>query len=167
MKRPAINPDAKPWYREPWPWALMAGPAIAVIAGVFTLALALRSNDGVVADDYYKRGLGINQLLKRDHRAKELGLAASASFSGDRVRVVLAGASDVPGSVRLRLVHPTRSGNDQVVRLRSLTPRVYEGELKRVDNARRLLVLEDSEGTWRLTGTWNRAAESASLTANP
>ena len=28
---------AKPWYREPWPWLLMLGPAVVVVAGFITL----------------------------------------------------------------------------------------------------------------------------------
>ena len=27
----------QPWYREPWPWILMAGPAIVVVA-IFAVA---------------------------------------------------------------------------------------------------------------------------------
>ena len=55
---------AKSWYREPWPWLLMMGPAIVIVAGFYTLWLAIQSNDGLVADDYYKRGLAINQTLR-------------------------------------------------------------------------------------------------------
>ncbi|RPI42555.1 MAG: hypothetical protein EHM59_17550, partial [Betaproteobacteria bacterium] len=51
----------KPWYREPWPWLLMAAPAAAVLAGAVTLALAIQSYDGLVAEDYYKQGLAVNQ----------------------------------------------------------------------------------------------------------
>ena len=45
-----IDPASKPWYREPWPWILMAGPAIVVVAGIATAWLAVRSNDGLVED---------------------------------------------------------------------------------------------------------------------
>ena len=63
------NPAARPWYREPWPWILMAGPFTVVVAGMITLWLALESSDGMVADDYYKRGLAINQTLSRERLA--------------------------------------------------------------------------------------------------
>ena len=43
----------KPWYREPWPWIIMAGPATVVVAGVATAVIAFRGADGLVADDYY------------------------------------------------------------------------------------------------------------------
>lgn len=31
---------SKPWYKERWPWILMAGPAIVVIACIITIYLA-------------------------------------------------------------------------------------------------------------------------------
>ena len=64
------NTDGRPWYREPWPWILMTGPAIVVVAGFTTAFLAVKSNDGLVEDDYYKQGLEINQTLDRDHMRK-------------------------------------------------------------------------------------------------
>ena len=52
-----------PWYRDPWPWILMAGPAAVVVAGAITLWIAFASADGLVAGDYYKQGLAINQVI--------------------------------------------------------------------------------------------------------
>ena len=58
---------SQPWYREPWPWILMAGPAIVVVAGFVTAYLAVTTNDGLVAEDYYRRGIEINRT--REDRA--------------------------------------------------------------------------------------------------
>jgi hypothetical protein len=54
--------DKKPWYKEPWPWILMAGPVIVIVAGVITAWLAVISNDGLVSDDYYKQGMGLTSV---------------------------------------------------------------------------------------------------------
>jgi hypothetical protein len=109
-----------PWYRQRWPWLLMLPPLAAVIGGAVTLVLAVRSNDGVVAADYYKRGLAINAELSRSQRAAELGLAADVQAagenSGDSVYVRLSSATQtVPPepALRIRLVHPGRSGADR------------------------------------------------------
>jgi len=153
----------KPWYREPWPWILMSGPAAVIVAGFFTLALAFRTEDGLVADDYYKQGLAINQVLRRSERARELNLKAVASFSGSRVRVVLDG--DAPAAVRLRLVHPTRAGRDQTAILKASAQGVYEGALDATDDGARRLELEDLGSSWRLTGTWIASQGRAALTA--
>ena len=42
--------QSKVWYKEPWPWLLMAGPAIVVVAGFFTLYLAISRPDPVYTD---------------------------------------------------------------------------------------------------------------------
>jgi len=40
-----------PWYKEPWPWIVMAPPAAAVLAGIATIWIAVASADGLVAED--------------------------------------------------------------------------------------------------------------------
>lgn len=113
-----------PWYRQRWPWLLMLPPMAAVIGCVITIVLAVRSNDGVVAADYYKRGLAINAELSRSERAAELGLTAEVKAAGEGagdsvyVRVSSSGQG-VPAeaALRIRLVHPGRSGADRVATL--------------------------------------------------
>lgn len=113
-------PMSKPWYREPWVWFVIGLPLTAVVASFVTLALALRSNDGVVADDYYKRGLAINEQLARSGEAVRLGLVAAIDLEGvqpqDRIRLRLSGQQAVPveASIKLRLVNPGRSSGDRV-----------------------------------------------------
>ena len=100
----------RPWHREPWPWILMAGPAIVVVAGIATTVLAVSSSDGLVADDYYKQGLAINRVIERDARARALGIAAQVTFNEERdgVRVMLASNAPPPASLRLRIIAARR-----------------------------------------------------------
>ena len=58
------------WYREPGPWLLMAGPFVVMVASFITLWLAIRSNDGLVSEDYYKTGMAINQTLAESERSE-------------------------------------------------------------------------------------------------
>jgi hypothetical protein len=51
-----------PWYRQFWPWFIIALPAAAVIAGFFTLWLAISNPDYLVVDDEEYRRL--NSSLK-------------------------------------------------------------------------------------------------------
>jgi len=141
----------------------MAGPAAAVVAGIFTMMLAFHTEDGLVADDYYRQGLAINRVLRRDERARELGLKASVSFADARVRVALQGHS--PPALRLRLVHPVRAGKDQSIVLRRVALDAYEASFAPSGGEGRRLVLEDASSTWRLTGKWNGRDETASLAA--
>jgi hypothetical protein len=156
-----------PWYRDRWPWLLIVPPAAAVAMGIVMATLALRSDDGLVVDDYYKRGLAINQVLDREARAARLGLQATLTFNpqGDRVRVVLSANASGASRPTLRLVHPTRAGRDQSVVLASGAGGVFEGALVPVSPGTWRLVLEDSGGMWRLAGEWRTADRQVMLRA--
>ena len=69
--------SVRPWYREPWPWLLMAGPATVLVAGAATTWIAFASADGLVAEDYYKQ-LHRRLLPVLGHR-RQLELAHSLS----------------------------------------------------------------------------------------
>ena len=85
----AMPAAGTPWYRQRWPWLLMLGPAIVVVAGIVTAVIAIETDDGLVADDYYKRGLAINQTLERAARTAALGLTATVDIAADGVVVVV------------------------------------------------------------------------------
>jgi len=59
------SPTPQPWWKYGHVWLLIAGPAIVVVAGFITLWLAMRQPDPVLAEDYYQRGLNINQTLQQ------------------------------------------------------------------------------------------------------
>jgi hypothetical protein len=61
MNDPATT--TPPWWRFPLLWMVIAGPALVVVASFVTLWLALRTPDPVLAADYYRRGIEINQEL--------------------------------------------------------------------------------------------------------
>ncbi len=159
------SPGPKPWYREPWPWILMAGPAIVVVASVVTAAIAVATDDGLVADDYYKQGLAINRVIDREERARALGLTATVQFNEelDRVRVLLGSGAPSADPPRLRLVNATRAGLDQSIVLAPVAPGVYEGAVRMPHGGVWHLRLEDARGTWRLTGHWRKGEARAEL----
>lgn len=165
MPMPATHPavTVRPWYREPWPWLIMAAPAAAVVMGVIMVVLATRSNDGLVADDYYKRGLAINQTLDRADHARTRGLAATATFDAARTRVRLNVPAASDASLTLRFVHPTRAGLDQVVTVERVGAGLYEGAMTSPALGHWHLSLEDASGAWRLTGVWVPAEDAARL----
>jgi uncharacterized protein len=149
MHAPVRTPT--PWYRERWPWFLMAGPAIVVVAAFVTLWLAIKSDDGVVADDYYKRGLVINRVLAREERAEAEQIVADVAIAGDGgVQAVVAGSGTkaAPETVRLRVTHATRAGMDRVAVLQRGADGSYRGRVEPVPAGRWLIVLETDE--WRL-----------------
>jgi hypothetical protein len=84
----AIVSDKKPdpWYKQGWPWFLIALPATAVVAGTITMVIAVRTWDGLVVDDYYKEGKAIVQTIERTERARELGLKALVQIRSEAWR---------------------------------------------------------------------------------
>jgi uncharacterized protein len=143
----------RPWYRQRWPWLLMAGPAIVVVASMVTIWLAATTDDAVVADDYYKRGLSINHRLERVDRAAALGLEAMAEFAADgRVRVALASPSadgDAhPAVIVLGIAHATRGGVDRSAELVLGPDGTYDGRIEPLGIGRWLVSLETK--AWRL-----------------
>jgi hypothetical protein len=134
----------------------MLGPLAAVIMGVVMVVLAVRSNDGLVVDDYYKQGLAINQTLERERRAEVLSVKADLEFASDLRRVTLAldQQGGLPEALLLTLVHPTRAGQDQQVLLVPRGAGRYDGALAAPLPGRWHLLLEDADRRWRLNGTW-------------
>lgn len=163
MNTPPPAPP-RPWYREPWPWLLMAGPAIVVVAASWTAWLAVKSSDGLVEDDYYKQGLAVNQLVARSQHAGDLGLRAEIvrGGNGTLLRIFLHGrpGEPLPAELKLRIKHPTRSGFDQNLALRTDGAGVYSGKLDAPLSGRWHIALEDDKREWRLSGEWNIEKQS-------
>ncbi len=64
--------DTKSWWQYGHVWLIISGPLAVIVAGFVTLAIAIRTPDPVIADDYYRRGLDINKTLAAE---KDLQLA--------------------------------------------------------------------------------------------
>ena len=152
----SLNKDSNPWYRERWPWILMAGPGLVIVAAIITIWLAVVSNDGLVTDDYYKQGLAVNQRLQRDHQAASLGLTADLMRSDLGVRVLISAnaAGQLPEEINIRLAHPTQAGSDQLIQMKSVGQGFYEGNLTADIQGRWHVTIEDPNGNWRLQGDW-------------
>jgi hypothetical protein len=156
MKSPASSFPAErvvhPWYREPWPWLLMAGPFVVIIASLASAWIAIESDDGMVAEDYYKQGLLINQRLARAASDQQQALGATMSMApGGELRVRMQGLADAPQRLRLTLAHPTGGSQPEVVSLERSPNGDYVGVLPKQTPGRWIVTLES--GTWRLPST--------------
>jgi hypothetical protein len=136
-----------PWFKQPWPWIVMAPPAVAVVAGFATWWIAASGADGLVAEDYYRQGLAVNRDLAREARARALGLRAEVGLGGGRIRVRLEGAA--PEALFVHLAHRTRAGFDQRLRL-ARAHGVYEAELGPLAPGGWRVRIEDPRATWRI-----------------
>jgi uncharacterized protein len=137
-----------PWFRHRWPWLLMSGPALVIVAGAVTMWIAFRSTDGLVAEDYYKQGLAINKVLAREEAARSKGISASVQLTAEKIRLVLKGES--PDVVFVHMAHATRAGYDQRLRLVRGADGTYEEALPPLPAGRWRVAVEDARSTWRV-----------------
>lgn len=147
-------PAPKVWYREPWPWILMAGPFLVVVAALVTAWIAITTSDGLVTDDYYKKGLAAGQTIAQSERAKSLGVSASVRVGSDMltIRLTAKEAGYVPPpTLNVTVSHPTRAGLDQSKVLK-LGAEGYSGQFRLPASGHWLVLIEDDTKSWRLMG---------------
>ena len=141
-----------PWYRHRWPWLLILGPLIVAIAGFITLWLAAHNADGLVADDYFKRGKEINVDLTRDREAARLELNAKVISTRDgAIRVQLASAQPL-AHVNATFAHATQSGRDLSIKLPLVAPGEYGAKAAALPPGKWHVILTGPDGKWRLMG---------------
>tara|TARA_R110002049_G_scaffold39931_3_gene122311 strand:+ start:612 stop:1142 length:531 start_codon:yes stop_codon:yes gene_type:complete len=150
----AADTRSAPWYRQRWPWILMVAPVTAMVLGFVLLYLAITTNDGLVVDDYYRQGRAIDQTMARSAQAAELGLVADVRLRAGEIRLRLSADDGVelPRVIVVSVVHPTRAGFDQVLRLEAGHGGEYAGPLAPLTAGRWQVQIEDDARAWRLHG---------------
>lgn len=152
-----------PWYRDRWPWILILGPAVVVVAGIVTLVIAVESDDGLVADDYYKQGLGINRQIARDEAARSLGIAGEVRLDGGAVRVTLRASAALPDRLTLRFAHHARASEDRIVHLARRGDGAWEAPLPDLRPGRWRAIVETAQ--WRVAAQIDTQAERSATLA--
>lgn len=156
-----LNPPP-PWFRQPWVWVLIAIPGSAVVGGIVMLSLSIWSYDGLVVDDYYRKGLAINRTLARDHVAAEYELSSHVQLnriSGSlRASLNASDAFVAPQVLHLSLFHATRAGFDQDILLERLSADSYVGALPSLVPGHWYVQL--AADNWRLLGSLRAPSDS-------
>jgi hypothetical protein len=144
-----------PWYEQGWPWFLILWPALAVVAGITTLVISTVTFDGTVTDDYYKEGQTIMKKIDRLELAHSLGLSAHVKVGDGIADIQLSAKQDLPSSIYLTFIHPTRAGMDQEVLLPKGVDGTYSGSFPPLRPGNWKVQIEDESRTWRMNGTVN------------
>ena len=164
--------DTKPWYRQFWPWFIIALPASAVIAGLTTVWISMQTTDSLVvrSDDGVRNAA--DRRLSAQRLATELGLAAAVEIDRDTgtvSAVMRSGALEtIPAALNFELSHPAFADRDQRITLNKAIPDsdgnpVWVGHFVTVPEGRFYAVLRAGD-TWRLSAEWQG---EASLTLRP
>ena len=161
-----MSDEHTPWYRQFWPWFIIALPLSVVIAGITTVVIAIERADTLVVDDYYKEGLAINQQLDKLRRAADLGVHAQLSIDRTvgELRLVVMPTDVANDTLQLRIAHPMDSAKDERVTLRRGSDGIFRGAFEYAFNTRRYLQLDDDHQGWRLTAELMPAEPTVELT---
>jgi hypothetical protein len=167
LKKPLLSPGkTRPWYTYRWPWLLMVMPAVALIGSLATIWIAVKNHDGLVEDDYYKKGLEINQMIDRDNAAYDLHLTAQVFVSEDKHTLRVIFNQPLKGTLTLMLLHPTQAGKDQKLVLTQLGPQLFMALLPHPFTALAWEIqITHSSNHWRLRGRWDK--QNSYLTLMP
>ena len=161
MNKHLPREDTQPWYKQFWPWFLIALPAFVVVAGINMVFIAHEGADDLVVDEYYKEGLAINRRLEKQQRASDLGIAANLAITGNEIVVNTTGPVTAE-RLTLLLSHPLESNQDFQIAVVQSVPGEYRGRLSApVAERWHWALLEEGEAVWRLDGSITSDAFSA------
>jgi len=152
----ALDKPAAPWYKHRWPWLLMLGPFVVLVAGFVTMWISFSGADALVVDDYYKQGKAINQDLRRDRVAATLRLQFSLHYdaaSGKLVGAMRGLTNESP--LTLLLVHPTVPEKDKRMVVTPDAEGNFSLSLPMLERAHWQVQIEDAARSWRLQGDWS------------
>ena len=144
---------ATPWYKEVWLLFILGILGLAVVLGTSMLVIATKNPPGLLSDNYYDVGKGINTSLEREELAKQLKLKAALTLDNERgtASLQLQGYSNPP-QLALNLISPTQPERDRRVILQHQADGSYAGNLLDAVEGRRFVELIGQEGgkDWRL-----------------
>lgn len=129
--------DTVPWHKQPLVWMLILIPFSAVVVCAVLLYLSITTDDGLVADDYYKQGLAINRQIARDEVATQMQLAAEIEIDIAEgfvnARFNKGTMIDYPLQLQLVLKHAAAHQRDKYITLQHGIDDAYVGAIARDD----------------------------------
>lgn len=156
--------DIEPWYKQFWPWFVIALLATAVVASLNMVFLAFTTKDSLVTEAPDGMDVVAERHLAAESLARDLGLDATLTIDLDSgaILAVVEGAADGdwPRALSLEFSHPTNAGRDVEIALAAAMPDadgnpVWAGHLVSIPSGRHYVVLTPEEtAEWRLNGEW-------------
>lgn len=163
--------DLSPWYKQFWPWVLIALPLISVVAGLSTVYIAVVNKDALVIEKWRKDGKAIHSVNTGLLAASGFGLSGTVKIdklTGEIFLTLLAQTIPAEGvrfhypeTLLLKIVHPTLSARDQYLSLSSTGSHAYRGQLDQLIEGKRSLYLSDVEESWQIKFKMNFPGQQA------
>lgn len=147
-------PVARPAWREPMLWLVVALPALGVLAGVLIVVAALRSGGAdALSTDVRRIGQIQQENLAPDLAATRGGLVGQLQLDpAGGVRLDLSGDAAVNDeTLQLRFIHTSEARRDLDVVLRRKDGQ-WRGRVDASTDTGWNLRLQPADGRWRLAG---------------
>lgn len=144
----------------PWHWLIFLPVAASVVAGLTTLAIAIRHGDKPLPETVTRTG----PVQYGEHvgvsKARALGISGTARIdtASHGISVDLVG-TELPSSLLLRLWHPTMADRDQMVLLTRGDDGSYRGAWPE-STAGLLPLLSAPEAGWELPGKFGATVDT-------
>jgi hypothetical protein len=157
-----VREDTKPWYRQFWPWFIIALPASAVVGGLTTFWISLQTTDSLVVQSDDGMQIVAERRVVAEQLAAELNLAILLDIdleSGVVLAAMRAGDLDTsPATLQLEFSHPAFADRDQRIALNRAPPDeagnpVWSGHFVSIPDGRWYVSLTSNDD-WRLSGEW-------------
>lgn len=157
----------KPWYKQFWPWFLIALPATVVIWTIMTVIVFTENSVDLVTEDYYKKGKGINVDISKVNIAKELDLSASINEKGNSVIITLdKGKLDHFPAINAMFVHRTLPDRDFTQLLTADASGNYTLTLDHEMQGPWFIELSPHNSEWLVQGRMNFPIETSTQLTN-
>ena len=133
--------DVKPWYKQFWPWFLIAIPTSSFIMAYFIVKFATNTQDSLVVDDYYKEGKAYNVNHRKVENARKLRIMTDLSVNDGQIALEFhSGIPEEGNALKLSFYHVTLAERDVSLLLTRDANGIYRG-----------FVEQDLSGKWRVT----------------
>jgi uncharacterized protein len=148
-----MQQDTKPWYKQLWPWMLIAIPVLTAVKAVHTVVLMQQHSPDLVVDDYYKAGRAINVQLAKYREAALRNLQASILIAGNRAIVRFSANETLDDTIHLDFYHPTLAAQDFALDAERSGELLYVATLPVSPDGKWQLVVSDASKEWKLRAT--------------
>lgn len=146
----------RPWYKEFWPWFLIAVPIVTLIMGGVLLKLAISTEDSLVVDDYYKEGKAINATLDKEALARKRNITTDLTI--DNGSITLKFHSGIPqegNALKLSFYHVTLEERDISILLSRDASGIYRGFIEQNMDGKWRVSLTPFDESWKIQNTLN------------
>jgi hypothetical protein len=144
----------KVWYKQFWPWFLIAIPFTSMILSLSMLRFAFTGEDSMVVDDYYKQGKGININLQKIEKARSLNLKTQLLVSENSVELNFTdGELASAAALNLHFYHVTQEDKDTSITLIKDANGTYRGLIETNLTGKWQVSLQPYDEKWKIQQT--------------